>query len=278
MCYDDSMNQTSFGRELLSIFFKAIAVLLVVVFTVGFLDAWYYDQSISDGECNIAVLPIEGVILPFASYAEYDLVTTPALVRDFIERAETDPFVKGVMFEINSPGGTPVASAEIAEIIRETELPTVALIGDIGTSGGYLAAAGTDHIIASPMSDVGSIGVTMSYLEYSKQNEEEGITFVELNSGRYKDIGNPNRPLSEEERALLQADLDVIHDEFVTAVANLRSIDKAELDKLADGLAMPGRRALEHKLVDELGGRSVAKRYLSGIIGIEEAAVRFCGI
>jgi protease-4 len=190
--------------------------------------------------------------------------------------AKEDEFVKAVLFEINSPGGTPVASAQISEMIQELTMPNVSLIGDMGASGGYLIAAAADTVIASPMSDVGSIGVTMSYVENSKQNEEEGLTFVELSSGKFKDSGNPNKPLSDEERALFESDLDLIHKQFVSEVALLRNLPVEKIEALADGAAMPGLRALEAGLVDALGGRALAKRHLADTLGLSEEEVVFC--
>lgn len=268
--------QVSFGREILSIILKVLAVVFTFIFILGISDAWYNQNTISDGMCNVAVLPIEGVILPFAGYDDYSLVTTPGMVRSFIDDMNEDEFVQAVVFEINSPGGTPVASEQISEMIQDLTIPNVSLIGDLGASGGYMIAAAADTVIASPMSDVGSIGVTMSYVENSKQNEEEGLTFVELSSGKFKDAGNPNKPLSEEERALFESDLDLVHKQFVSKVALMRNLPVEKIEALADGSTMPGVRALEAGLVDALGGRALAKRHLADKLGLTEDEIVFC--
>lgn len=268
--------QVSLGREVLSIVLKVLAVIFTFIFILGISDAWYNQSTISDGMCNVAVLPIEGVILPFVGYDDYALVTTPGQVRSFLTDVKEDEFVKAVLFEINSPGGTPVASEQISEMIQELTIPNVSMIGDLGASGGYLIAAAADTVIASPMSDVGSIGVTMSYVENSKQNEEEGLTFVELSSGKFKDAGNPNKPLSEEERTLFESDLDLIHKQFVSEVALLRNLPVEKIEALADGAAMPGVRALETGLVDALGGRALVRRDLADKLGLTEEEVVFC--
>ena len=268
--------QVSFGREILSIILKVLAVVFTFIFILGISDAWYNQNTISDGMCNVAVLPIEGVILPFAGYDDYSLVTTPGMVRSFIDDMTEDEFVQAVVFEINSPGGTPVASEQISEMIQDLTIPNVGLIGDLGASGGYMIAAAADTVIASPMSDVGSIGVTMSYVENSKQNEEEGLTFVELSSGKFKDAGNPNKPLSEEERALFESDLDLVHKQFVSKVALMRNLPVEKIEALADGSTMPGVRALEAGLVDALGGRALAKRHLADKLGLTEDEIVFC--
>jgi protease IV len=266
----------TFGREVASVLLRAGVVIFSIIFIFGFVTTWYESPTISDGVCNIAVLPIEGVILPFTGYDDYPLVTTPGTVRDFVSGAEADTAIQGILVEINSPGGTPVASEQISSYISESSLPSVSLIGDVGASGGYLVAVSADTVIASAMSDVGSIGVTMSYLESSKKNEEDGLTFVELSSGKFKDAGNPDKPLTEEERALFQEDIDLIHDEFVKQIAAYRGREVWEIEALADGAAMPGLRALEKGLVDQIGGRKEAKEYFSATLGIDIDSVVFC--
>lgn len=266
----------TFGREVASVLLKATVFILSVVFLFSFANSWYELETISDGSCNIAVLPIEGMILPFAGYDEFSLTTTPTFVRNFITEAENDPNIKGILFEINSPGGAPVASEQISDYIQNTNLPNIGLIGDLGTSGAYLVAASTDTIIASNMSQVGSIGVTMSYLESSIKNEEEGLTYVELSSGKFKDAGNPDKALTEEERELFMRDIDIVHDEFVKLVAALRHKTVEEIQALADGSSMPGVRALEYGLIDKIGGRKTAKETFSTILSLDANDVVFC--
>ena len=268
--------EKTFGREVAGVFLRVFAVILTFIFILGITDAWYQMDTVSDGSCNVAVLPIEGAIMPFTGYDDFSLVTTPSVVRDFIDRSENDPFIKGVLLEINSPGGTPVASEQISQMIKNSSLPSISLIGDIGASGGYLVAAGADKIIASAMSDVGSIGVTMSYTENSKKNEEEGVTFVELSSGKFKDSGNPEKPLTEEERNLFKGDLEIIHKEFVRQVAELRGKSVEEIQSLADGSAMPGTRALEKGLIDMIGNRQTAKQEFAKTLGLNEDEIVFC--
>ena len=266
----------TFGREAASVVFKAFVTILSIIFIFVILGSYYETQPISDGSCNIAVFPVEGVILPFSGYAEYDLVVTPSMVRDFVSNVAHDPNISGLMFEINSPGGAPVASEQIADIIAESSLPTVSLIGDMGASGGYLVAAAADTVIASPMSDVGSIGVTMSYTEESEKNAEEGITFVPLASGKVKDAGNPNKPLTDEERELFERDLQTIHEEFVKKIATFRNKSVSEIQSFADGSSMPGVRAYDVGLIDRLGGRSAAKEYFSDTLGLDVSQISFC--
>jgi len=266
----------TFRREAASVLFKAAVTILTVIFFISFIESYYSYEQISDGSCNIAVMPVEGIILPFVDYDEYELVTTPGFVRDFIATSEQDPNILGLLVEVNSPGGAPVASEQIANLIHESTLPSISIIGDIGASGGYLAAAGANRIIASPMSDVGSIGVTMSYTEQSKKNEEEGITFVPLSTGEFKDAGSPEKPLTEAERARFEADLEVILTEFIKSIAFYRNTTEDAIRAFADGGSMPGVRAKEVGLVDELGGRKAAREAFSATLGIAATDLTFC--
>jgi protease-4 len=155
-------------------------------------------------------------------------------------------------------------------------LPVIGVVGDVSASGGYMVAASTDYLIASPMSDVGSIGINMSYVEESEKNEEEGLTYVQLTTGKFKDIGSPNRPITEEEREKLLADLDIVHNEFIDIVTRYRGLERAEVVALADGASMPGAQALEAGLIDELGGRSEATARLAQILEMSEEDIEYC--
>ncbi len=271
----------SFGREMLSAILKAFLTTVTVVASIflsftlllGVADTTTY---IGDGNCNIAVLPIDGTILPFSGISGFDLITTPDFVSQFLDTAESDDNIKGVLLEINSPGGTPVASERIAQRIAESSLPIVGLIGDVGASGGYMVASASDFLIASAMSDVGSIGVNMSYVEESKKNEEEGLTYVQLMTGKFKDIGSPNRPITDEERELLQADLDIIHNEFIDIIVEYRELPRGEVVELATGASMPGRRALDVDLIDAIGGRKQAQAAMAGFTDMSLADLKFC--
>lgn len=275
-CYYLSM-QKSFLRETAGTLMKAVVVVGTIISVFIVVGAMYeVENKISNGTCNIAVVPVEGVIVPFHGIGDFELITTPESIESYMDDIEKELEIKAVLVEINSPGGTPVASERIAERFRNSDLPVVGLISDVGASGGYMVAAATDYLIASPMSDVGSIGVTMSYIEESKKNEEEGLTYVQLTTGKFKDIGSPNRPITEEERALLQADLDIMHNHFVDMISNYRGLERSVVETLADGSSMPGSRALEVGLVDELGGREKARESLATILEISPDEVEFC--
>lgn len=253
-----------------------VSLLAVFTFTVCLYiwgiwnDEWSgYNASISisDGYCNIAVLPVVGDITTFSSNEESEGESYPYTNADeavtYLRQVENDPNIKGVLIRIDSLGGYPAASEVIANAIKNSSLPSVALIREAGTSGGYLVATGADTIIASPFSDVGGIGVTMSYVENWKQNETDGLGYVSLASAKYKDYLDPNKPLTSEERSLVERDLKVWHDQFVKEVSENRDLPLEDVAKLADGSSMPGQLALDNKLIDWLGDQETAREWFT---------------
>ena len=269
--------QKSFSREVAGVVMRAVVVVLTIVAIIASVSALYnVENKISDGECNIAVIPVEGAILPFYGFGDFDLVITPETVESFMYDAEKDSSIEAVLFEVDSPGGTPVASARIADRFRNSPLPVVGLVGDMAASGGYMVASAADYLIASPMSNIGSIGVTMSYVEESEKNKEEGLTYVQLTTGKFKDSGTPNRPITEEEREMFMADLQIVHNEFVNLVSRYRNLDVEKVKALADGSTMPGARALENGLIDALGGRAETRSTFARILNKDESDIKFC--
>lgn len=269
---------------------SAWAVATLVVLSVGLWgygiwhDEWSgYNAglSISDGSCNIAVASINGDIVTIDGATTTEGETTPPTtnaddILALLRAAEEDPYISGIIMRIDSLGGTPVASELIANALKNSSLPTVALIREYGTSGGYLAATGADHVIASPLSDVGGIGITFSYLENWEKNAKEGLRLVSLASGRYKDYGSPDKPLTADERVLLERDLKIYHDQFVKEVAENRNLPIEDVAKLADGSSMPGELALQNKLIDALGDQETARAWFAGQLGKSSEGIIFC--
>lgn len=272
------MPHVSFGRELASVLLKVFGVILTLVLIASIIGVFSFGFSgISDGSCNVAVMPIDGIIMPFGHGYEFtEITTTPNDVRNFLSLTKDDLFIEGIMFEINSPGGTPVAAADIMQQIKDLELPNVTLVGDIAASGGYMVASAADYIIASAMSDVGSIGVTMSYVEESEKNKKEGLTYVPLNSGKFKDMGSTNKALTADERTYLESELKLVHAEFVKIIAENRNLSTEDVTKLADGSSMVGARALENKLIDQIGNRNTAQQYFADTLDKDINDISFC--
>lgn len=214
------------------------------------------------GGDKVAVVRIEGVIVD---------------ARDAIEALRTfrgNPSVKAIVLRIDSPGGGVVASQEIyAEVLKtraEGRVKVVTSMGNLAASGGYYIAAATDRIIANPGTLTGSIGVIMELANVQGLLEKVGVQSVVIKSGLHKDLASPFRTMSEADRAILQATLDDVHDQFIQAVAAGRAMEVEQVRDLADGRIFTGRQAKTAKLVDELGDLQDAVTlagHLAGIVG-----------
>lgn len=178
--------------------------------------------------------------------------------------------IKAIILDINSPGGSVAAVQEIhSEIKRvraEKKKPVVALFGDVAASGGYYIAAACDSIVAHPGTLTGSIGVIFQAGNVEGLFKKLGIKSEPIKSGRHKDIGSPTRPMTEEEKKILQGIIDDAYSQFLAAVAEGRKIPEEKLRPLADGRIFTGRQAFEAKLVDKLGGSREAAD-LAGELG-----------
>lgn len=219
-----------------------------------------FPNTIASG--NVALIKIYGPITTTDSGSFTRSATASTDIVDLIEKADKNPSIKAIVLEINSPGGSPVASDEIGQAVKSTAKPTVAWIREIGASGGYWIASATDHIIANRMSITGSIGVIGSYLEVADLMNRYNVTYRRLVSGKYKDIGTPYKELDTEEEQLFQNVLDELRGYFVAEVAEGRHLDKEKVEELATGMFYLGSTAKEMGLVDELGGKSELKAYL----------------
>lgn len=275
----------SVKRILLSV--GVVIVLAAVAFSTftslslfGFLFEENYDDIIGSTEdsyasCNVSGVTLWGELVARAtSYTDEngdsntDQTTSDDIVY-YIEEAERSENIKAIILEIDSYGGYPVAAEEVMKTLKRASKPTVALIREYGDSAAYWAATGADKIFASENSEVGSIGVTMSYIDYSKQNITEGITYNQISSGKFKDAGNWDKSLTSEEKILFQRDVDILHNNFVENVAENRNLDIEKVRLLADGSTMLGVMAKDKGLIDEIGGIYEVKGYLKNIIGAE---------
>lgn len=217
---------------------------------------------------SVAVIHIEGVI---ASSSDGGLLTgstaaTPETLIKQIREANKDRRVGAILLRIDSPGGSAAASQEIYREIKRSKKPVVASIGDVGASGGYYIASAADEIVASPASIVGSIGVIMTAVNLEELYKKLGISFVVITKGKYKDIGSESRPMTDEERKILEEQATIIYEQFIDDVAKARNVPREEIAELATGLYWTGSRAKELGLVDQMGNYQDAVR-IAGKLG-----------
>ncbi|MBI2101106.1 signal peptide peptidase SppA [Candidatus Woesearchaeota archaeon] len=224
---------------------------------------------------NVALVPIEGIISGTDDSGFFETMTNSLDTVELIEKADKNPGIKAIILEINSPGGSAVASEEIANAVRKTNKTTVAWVREIGTSGAYWVASSADYVVANRVSVTGSIGVIGSYLEFPGLLERYNVTYQRLVSGKYKDLGSPYREMTQEEREIFQRALDGIRDYFAGEVAKNRNLNKKDMDKVANGLFYLGAEAKELGLVDELGGKDEAVRYIEKREGIKAEIVEY---
>lgn len=232
----------------------ALAVLLYVAF-VGFvliLGGWD-GADLGGGATTVGVLRLDGVV----SAGEQDFFSgggiEPVRTVDLLTDADMDDGLDAVVLRVNSPGGSPAASWEIYERVRTMSKPVIVSVADLTASGAYYFASAADAILAAPTSSVGSIGVILTATNLEGLYDKLGIEYTVLIKGEYKDIGNPARSLTAEERRILDQQLDEVYEQFIADVAQGRGLEPAEVRELANGLTYNGERALELGLVDEIG-------------------------
>ncbi|MBS3164863.1 signal peptide peptidase SppA [Candidatus Woesearchaeota archaeon] len=247
-----------------------VLVLLSLVITAALSRAYLPGVSAA----GVALIPVEGTITSESSAGLFSAggASSDDLVAA-IESADEDGGIAAIMLSINSPGGSAVASEEVARAVREASKPTVALIRDSGASGAYWIASASDWIVASPMSLTGSVGVVASQLEFAGLLQRYNVTYRKLTAGELKDIGTPYREMTAEEQQLLQEKLDRIHAYFLREVGANRKLDEEQLEELRSGIFFLGEEALERGLVDELGGKQEVEAHLKSTLGVER--IRF---
>lgn len=252
-----------------------LIVLMLISIILSAIASLFMGDSGDSGHGNVAVIGIKGTIASeSAGFFDKGSANSDDIIR-LIKKADNNPEIKAIILEINSPGGSAVASDEIGNAIKKTNKTTVAVIRDVGASGGYWVASASDYIISNRMSLTGSIGVTASYLEFSGLLERYNITYERLVAGKYKDIGSPLKEITPEERNLLQQDLDEIHEEFIKEIAVNRNMSEEKVREIATGMFYTGRRAKDLGLVDELGGLDEAKAYIEKNLNITAEVVEY---
>jgi len=194
---------------------------------------------------RVAIVELEGLI-----------AETDDLVRELRQHRD-NPSVRAVVIRINSPGGVVAPTQEVYDAllrVREAGKPVVASLGAVAASGGYYAAVAADQIYANPGTLTGSIGVIMQLANVDTLLKKVGVDFVVVKAGQFKDIGNPARAMTPEERRVVQSLLEDVHGQFIEAVARGRKLDRSAVVQFADGRVFSGTQALALRMIDALGG------------------------
>ena len=218
---------------------------------------------------NIVVVPLNGIITTGNSGSLFgeNVINSKKIIK-LIDKINKKEEIKAVIFEIDSPGGSPVASEEIASAIKQLNKTKIAVIREMGASGGYWIASASDKIFASKMSITGSIGVIASRLEFSGLLQNYNITYRRLVAGKYKDAGSPFKEMTDEEQALFQNILDKLHEYFINTIAENRNLPVDKVKELATGFVFLGEEAKELGLIDEIGNRDDAIKFIENKLNI----------
>ena len=219
-----------------------IAVLFFGTVMAIVLSFSHLTSPISFGN-KIAVIPIQGVI------KDADTITEQLIA------FRNDRHIKAIILKINSPGGGVGPSQEIyRETLRTTHTKKViAYLGSLAASGGYYVASAADKIVANPGTLTGSIGVLMEFISVEEFLKKIGVGMRVIKSGEFKDIGSPNRKMTDREKKMLMNLIEDIRNQFVTAVSQGRNMPKEKVLEIADGRIFSGRQAKVLGLVDSLG-------------------------
>lgn len=245
---------------------------------------------------------------PFTGGGRVGLLRVESLITDASRSLETIRYyaetesIKAVLVRIDSPGGSVGASQEIYQALLDLRKrkEVVISMGNVAASGGYYIACAGREIYTNPGTLTGSIGVILSIPNIEKVSDKIGITEVVLKSGRFKDAGSMVRPMTEEERGLLQGVIDDTYKQFAEAVLESRrealtsALDRIQkdpnapelgilgpdilpvagldaksfLDRIADGRVVTGRQAKVLGLVDKVGTQADALSALGKMVGI----------
>jgi len=233
-----------------------IAVLAVIV--VGLSGTGVKDSVLGGLGPRIVEVTIEGVI------------TEDPYLLDALSAIEEDSDVVGVIVHINSPGGTMVGGETLFEALRrigETR-PIVAEMGTVAASGGYMTAIAADHIIARRGTITGSIGVIFQSMNFNGTLEKLGVEPLTVKSGPLKAAPNPFEPVDDVAKSAMQGLISDMFDVFVEMVATRRDMSVETVTTLADGRVYTGQQAVANGLIDEIGGRREALRWLEEEAGI----------
>jgi len=227
------------------------------------------------GPGKVALIPVQGVIS--TSPREGLVSRAPSQVQEVVShlnRAAEDPEVKAVVLQIDSPGGTVVASeilySEIMRWKQKTGGKVVALQMGVAASGGYMASLAGDRIVAHASTVTGSVGTLFIQLGLSGLMDKIGVTAEAVKSGEHKDMGSPLRQTTPEERALLQAMIDEMNGRFLALVRQRRGLDPEALGTVADARVLTASQAKALGLIDRIGTAHDAVDEAASLAGLAE--------
>lgn len=231
-------------------------IIFVVIAALGLVATFKGKFPLGD---KVALVRVTGIILDSTD-----------VIKELKEYSK-DKSVKAIVLRVDSPGGGVAPSQEIYEEILKIKKhkKVIVSMGSVAASGGYYISAPADRIVANAGTLTGSIGVIMEIPNVSDLMKKIGVKTQVIKSGRHKDMASVFKSLTPEEKEILQAVLDDVHDQFIRAVSEARGMELEVVRKLSDGRIFTGRMAKELGLVDELGNLEYAIMLAGKLAGIE---------
>ena len=236
------------------------------------------DIEVKDGV--VQVIYAEGEITqanvsPFAAGAS----TIGAGLGDRLREAAEDDDVKAVVLRMNSPGGDAFLSEQLWHAVKQlrSKKPVVVSMGDYAASGGYYISSAANRIVAQPNTLTGSIGIFGLFPNFSKLVQKVGVNVEVVKTNDFADltISMPYKPLTNEQRALIQRHVERGYDIFLSRVAEGRHMTKAQVDSVGQGRVWLGRKAQTLGLVDKLGGLDVAIQEAASLAKLSDYSVDY---
>jgi protease-4 len=182
--------------------------------------------------------------------------------------------VSAVVFVINSPGGSVVGSREIYNAVLNLSKPKVGYFREFAASGAYYISTPLQYIISDPAALTGNIGAVTTFADLSGLFEKIGVNVTSITSGEMKDIGSSARPMTEDERALLQQVALEAFEDFKAVILKNRGskLNMAKFEEVLDGRVVTGKQAKEIGLVDQIGTKRDAIAKAKELAGLPEDA------
>jgi capsid assembly protease len=206
------------------------------------------------GEHKTTVIPVQGVLTkdgPSWMGSSYDSIA------DAAEKAADDPKVKKIVLAVDSPGGEVTGLPETANVLAQAAKvkPLHSIVEGTSASAAYWLTSQSAHISLTPSGEVGSVGVRMMHMDWSKMMDEMGIKVTELYSGEFKTEWSPFQPLTDGAKADMQKRLVAVHQDFINGVATGRGV-RATADsrgsRFGEGRMLSATDALKGGLVDKI--------------------------
>ena len=198
-------------------------------------------------------------------------ISSSKIISSQLVKFAEDESIKAIILRINSPGGGVGASQEIYREVQKiaSRKPIVASMSSVAASGGYYVAAPATKIVANPGTITGSIGVFIQFVRLEELLKKIGVDFEIVKSGEFKDMGSPDRRLTERDREILEALIKDLQGQFVSAVATGRNLSVEKVQEIADGRIFSGARAKDLGLVDFIGNFQDSVEITKGLLGIK---------